>query len=168
MVGFMSEDGDFPGSTMAFTADGFATIVGSLLGTSPVTTYIESASGIKEGARTGLASIVTALWFLVALFFSPLLKVIPPYATGPALVLVGAMMMCNIAGINWNKLSDGVPAFLTLAVMPLTYSIAYGLIAGIVSWIILNGLDWITEYFGWVPGEKNADEDAGGIPNLGS
>eukprot|EP01023_Acetabularia_acetabulum_P020667 TRINITY_DN207_c0_g1_i14.p1 TRINITY_DN207_c0_g1~~TRINITY_DN207_c0_g1_i14.p1 ORF type:complete len:563 (+),score=126.84 TRINITY_DN207_c0_g1_i14:182-1870(+) len=142
---FMDSRGNFPGSTVAFMTDGIATIVGSLCGTSPVTTYIESAAGIREGARTGLAAVVTGFWFFVSLFFNPLLSNVPPYATGPALIIVGALMSANVVRIRWDRLGDAIPAFLTLAIMPLTYSIAYGIIAGLGSWIVLNGADFIIE-----------------------
>lgn len=154
----MDSEGQFEGSTVAFTSDGIATVIGSLFGTSPVTAYIESASGIKEGARTGIASLTTGFWFLVSLFFAPLLKSIPPYATGPALIVVGSMMMTNIGKINWNRIQDAVPAFLTIAIMPLTYSIAYGIIAGIASWIILNGVDYLATKAGWVTPEEDSKD----------
>lgn len=109
------------------------------MGSSPITIYIESAAGIKEGARTGLASLMIMFCFIIALFFTPLIAAIPPFATGPALILVGSMMIINITTINWGNVQESVPAFLTIAVMPLTYSIAYGVIAGIMSYIILNG-----------------------------
>eukprot|EP01025_Chloroclados_australasicus_P067210 TRINITY_DN9294_c0_g2_i1.p1 TRINITY_DN9294_c0_g2~~TRINITY_DN9294_c0_g2_i1.p1 ORF type:complete len:561 (-),score=55.61 TRINITY_DN9294_c0_g2_i1:267-1949(-) len=142
---FMDSRGNFPGSTVAFATDGLATIFGSICGSSPVTTYIESASGIREGARTGVAAVVVGFWFFIALFFNPLLSNIPPYATGPALIIVGALMSANVIRIRWDRLGDSIPAFLTLAVMPLTYSIAYGIIAGLGSWLLLNGADFIIE-----------------------
>ncbi|KAL6774528.1 XUV2 [Auxenochlorella protothecoides x Auxenochlorella symbiontica] len=123
----------------AFCVDGVSITVGAVLGTSPVTVFVESASGIREGARTGIAALMISFWFIVSLFFTPLLASIPPYATGPALVLVGAMMVINIVKIDWANIQEAVPAFLTFIVMPLTYSIAYGVIAGIMSWIIING-----------------------------
>lgn len=123
----------------AFCVDGLSISVGAVLGTSPVTVFVESASGIREGARTGVAALAISFWFFVALFFTPLLASIPPYATGPALVLVGAMMVINIVKIDWANIQEAVPAFLTFIVMPLTYSIAYGVIAGIFSYIIING-----------------------------
>ena len=128
----------------AYCVDGISIICGACLGTSPLTVYIESASGIREGARTGVAALVIAFCFFIALFFSPLIAAIPPYATGPALILVGALMVINIIRINWASVQEAVPSFLTIAVMPLTYSIAYGLIAGIMSyiWIHLMLLAW--------------------------
>lgn len=156
----MDENGQFEGNAVAFASDGIATIIGSLFGTSPVTAYIESASGIREGARTGLASLTTGFWFLLSLFFAPLLKNIPPYATGPALVVVGTMMMVNVSKIKWSRMQDAVPAFLTIALMPLTYSIAYGIIGGLVSWIILNGADYLVTKAGWVTPQEDFPESA--------
>src|SRR5688500_7072692 len=116
---------------MAYCVDGVSIIVGACLGVSPITIYIESASGIREGARTGMAALTVMVCFFIALFFTPLIATIPPYATGPALILVGSMMLINVVNINWSNTQEAVPAFLTIAVMPLTYSIAYGVIAGI-------------------------------------
>ena len=112
----------------AYCVDGISIVTGACLGTSPLTVYIESASGIREGARTGIAALTVAFCFFVAMFFSPLIASIPPYATGPALILVGSMMILNIVKINWSSVQDAVPAFLTMAIMPLTYSIAVSLI----------------------------------------
>jgi len=140
-AGFMDENGDFEGQQAGFVADGLATTVGALLGTSPVTTYIESASGIEEGGRTGLTAIVVGVLFACSIFFAPLLASVPPWASGPALIIVGAMMMKGLVKVDWKDYNAAIPAFLTIAVMPLTYSIAYGLIAGISSWVILWASD---------------------------
>lgn len=140
-AGFVNKDGDFEGQKAGFIADGVATTVGALLGTSPVTTYIESASGIEEGGRTGLTAIVVGFLFTCSIFFAPLLASVPPWASGPALIIVGAMMMKGLVNVDWKDYNAAIPAFLTVAVMPLTYSIAYGLIAGIGSWIVLWACD---------------------------
>jgi len=122
------------------SSDALATVLGSLLGTSTITTYVESASGIAAGARTGLASIVTALLFLLALFFAPVIGIVPNYATAPALIIVGLYMFKNIIQIHFLKLSDGVPAFLTILLMPFTSSISTGLAFGFLSYVILQSL----------------------------
>ncbi|GAB4815302.1 hypothetical protein N2152v2_002348 [Parachlorella kessleri] len=149
------ETKQFQGQLAAFTVDGFAISIGALLGVSPVTVAVESANGIREGARTGIASLMGAALFFVALFFNPILSSIPPYATGPALILVGALMLAHVTHINWSSVQEAVPAFLTLCVMPLTYSIAYGVIAGICSYIILNGAVFLASAakikLGWAP-----------------
>lgn len=120
------------------SSDAIATMVGSVLGTSTVTTYVESASGIAAGARTGFASVVTAVLFLLALFFAPVIGIVPAYATAPALIIVGFYMFKNIIHINFKILSEGVPAFLTILLMPFTSSISTGLAFGFVSYVILK------------------------------
>jgi AGZA family xanthine/uracil permease-like MFS transporter len=130
----------FPRQVWAFCIDGVATFVGALLGIAPLTCYIESATGIKEGGRTGVTVIMTAFWFFVALFFTPIIAAIPPYATGPALIFVGAIMMENLVDIDWEDVNQAVPAFLTISIIPLTYSIAYGVIAGVMSYIALYSI----------------------------
>jgi AGZA family xanthine/uracil permease-like MFS transporter len=141
---FIRKDKTIERQVPTFCVDGFSIVVGSLMGLSPITIFVESASGIREGARTGLASWMIGFWFFVALWFSPLLASIPGYATGPALILVGAMMTINIVKIRWNLVSEAVPAFLTIVIMPLTYSIAYGFIAGIMSYLVVH-----TSLFAW-------------------
>lgn len=151
----------FDRQTITYCVDGVSIVVGSLLGISPLTVYIESAAGIKEGARTGVAALVIMFCFFIALWFSPLIAAIPPYAVGPALILVGAMMMLNCTKIDWSNVADAVPAFLTIAVMPLTYSIAYGLLAGIFSWIWLNGMLFIWNFVEYklFPSRRPADSE---------
>lgn len=127
----------FPRQLFAFCVDGVAIIIGSLLGCAPLTVYIESASGIREGGRTGITALVVAFGFFISLFFTPLIASIPPYATGPALILVGAMMMENLVDIDWADVRNAVPAFITVVTMPLCYSIAYGVIAGVCSYMFL-------------------------------
>merc|ERR1719436_817657 len=101
-AGMLEEDGDFEGSMAAFTSDAIGTVVGALLGTSPVTTYIESGAGIQEGGRTGLTAVVIAFWFFVSLFFFPVFMSFPPWATGPALIVVGCLMMRTVVKIKWD------------------------------------------------------------------
>lgn len=120
--------------------DGFATTISGLLGTSAGTCYIESATGIKEGGRTGLTAIVAGLLFLPFMFFAPLLSVIPAVATAPALVVVGVFMMKPVTKINWTEFDDAIPAFLALVLIPLTYSITQGIIWGFLSWTLIKTL----------------------------
>ncbi|KAI9229300.1 MAG: permease family-domain-containing protein [Piptocephalis tieghemiana] len=138
--GYMDERGDFAGSTMAFCSDALAVSIGALLGTPPITTFVESGAGITEGGRTGITAISISFLFILSLFFSPIFASIPGWATGPALVIVGSMMARSARDVNWDYLGDAVPAFLTMALMPLTYSIAYGLIGGICSYIAINSI----------------------------
>jgi AGZA family xanthine/uracil permease-like MFS transporter len=112
---------------------------GSIFGLSPVTSYIESGAGVEAGARTGLAAIICGFYFFLSIFFAPIIAAIPPWATGGALVIVGAMMSRSLASIKWYNLSHATTAFLTVIIMPLTYSIAYGLIAGIGCFVIMEG-----------------------------
>ncbi|KAK3444848.1 hypothetical protein EUGRSUZ_A00710 [Eucalyptus grandis] len=130
-AGFTDANGDFKGQYFAFTSEASSIIVGSLLGTSPVTTFIESATGIKEGGRTGLMAITVAGYFFLAFFFTPLLASIPVWAVGPPLILVGVLMMTSVVEIEWEDMRQAIPEFVTIILMPLTYSIAYGMIGGI-------------------------------------
>lgn len=132
-AGMMQEDGTIEAPRAAFTADGIATSVGAVLGTSSTTTYIESASGIEEGARTGLASVVTGLLFLVAMVFAPIAGAIPAVATAPVLIIIGAMMMTATLKVDWADYRQSVPAFLAIVGMPFTYSITDGISLGIIA-----------------------------------
>jgi AGZA family xanthine/uracil permease-like MFS transporter len=114
-------------------ADGVGTVLGSLTGTSTVTSYVESAAGVAAGARTGLSNMMVAALFLLALFFSPLATSIPAFATAPALVVVGGLMMQSVARIEWGNFSEAFPAFITAIAMPLTFSIATGLSFGVIT-----------------------------------
>ncbi|KAL9230248.1 hypothetical protein vseg_005626 [Gypsophila vaccaria] len=157
-AGFVDENGDFEGQYFAFMSDAFSIVVGSLLGTSPVTTFIESSTGIREGGRTGLTALTTAMYFFLALFITPLLASIPPWAVGPPLILVGVLMMKSVVEIEWNDMRQAIPAFITLILMPMTYSIAYGLIGGIGTYIVLHLYDWtrgLLSKFGIVEGPKS-------------
>lgn len=137
--------GDFPRSTIAYCCDSMAISIGSLFGCSPVTAFIESGAGITEGGRTGLTAMTTGLCFLISIFFAPIFASIPPWATGCTLVLVGCMMMRQVTAVNWAYIGDALPAFVTIVAMPFTYSVAYGLIAGLFCYTTLNGLIYITK-----------------------
>jgi AGZA family xanthine/uracil permease-like MFS transporter len=117
--------------------DAFATLFAGLFGTSSGTAYIESAAGIEVGGRTGLTSVVTALCFLPCLFFGPLAAMVPAYATAPVLILVGALMFKTVAKIQLTKLEDAIPAFLTVVLIPLTFSITQGILVGFISHVLL-------------------------------
>ncbi|KAK6430648.1 hypothetical protein LTR95_013193 [Oleoguttula sp. CCFEE 5521] len=136
---------DFEGSAVAYLVDAFGISIGSLMGVPPVTAFIESGAGISEGGATGLTAMTTGLCFFISIFFAPIFASIPPWATGCTLIIVGALMAKAVTEINWRYLGDAIPAFLTIAMMPFTYSIAYGLISGIMSYIILNGGVWVIE-----------------------
>lgn len=123
--------------------DAISISIGALLGVPPVTAFIESGAGISEGGKTGLTSCTTGFCFFIAIFFAPIFASIPPWATGCTLILVGSLMAKAAAQINWRYPGDSIPAFLTIAIMPFTYSISYGLIAGIFSYIILNTIVWV-------------------------
>jgi AGZA family xanthine/uracil permease-like MFS transporter len=118
--------------------DSVATCAGSLVGTSTVTTYVESASGVAEGGRTGLTAFTTAMAFLACLFLSPLATLIPAVATAPALIYVGVLMLRNIKDVDLSDLSSAVPAFLTLILMPLTYSISNGIAVGAIAYVLIR------------------------------
>ncbi len=137
-MGLEDENGNIKGLSRMLYADVTSTLIGSLLGTSTVTTFGESAAGIAAGARTGLASVVTALLFIVTLIFTPLLGVVPTYAASPALVMVGVFMFTNIRNVDFNDTKIAVPAFVTVLLMPLTYSISIGLCFGFISYIIMH------------------------------
>ncbi len=139
-AGFLDERGRLPRANRALLADSLGTIFGSLFGTSTVTTYIESASGISAGARTGFASVVTGGMFLLALFLTPLMVAIPAYATAPALIVVGVLMMASVANVKWHDVTDALPAFLTMIAMPLTFSISNGLAMGFIAFPIVKRL----------------------------
>lgn len=139
-VKFLDAKGRLPRANKALMADSIGTVCGSVLGTSTVTTYIESAAGISSGARTGFASVVTSLLFIGALFFTPLVQAIPTFATAPALIVVGVLMIAPAAQIAWEDVSDAVPAFLTLIAIPLTFSIADGLALGFIAYPIIKRL----------------------------
>ncbi len=137
-AGFVDKNGKVQNIDRILEADAIATVAGSLLGTSTTTTYIESAAGIANGARTGFASVITAGLFFLALFFAPLIGIVPAYATAPALIIVGVYMFKNIKEIDFNDFTEAIPAFLTIVLMPLTFSISIGLSFGFISYVILK------------------------------
>ena len=134
----LDENGRLPRIKGALLADAVATSVGAVLGTSTTTTYVESASGVTEGGRTGLTAMTTGVLFLLAVIFSPLFLTIPSFATAPALIVVGFYMLGAVAKIDFDDLSDAIPAFLTIVAMPLAYSISEGIAIGVISWTLLN------------------------------
>ena len=134
----IDENGKLPRVKQVLLADAVATSVGAVLGTSTTTTFVESSAGVSEGARTGLASIVTGLLFLVSLFLSPVFIAIPGFATAPALIYVGFLMISAIVEIDMNDLTEAVPAYLCLIGMPLFYSISEGICLGIISYVVIN------------------------------
>jgi adenine/guanine/hypoxanthine permease len=136
-AGFV-RDGKIPRVGRVLLADGVGTVIGSLTGTSTVTSYIESAAGVAAGARTGLSNIFVAALFLLAMFFSPLAAAIPGFATAPALVLVGGLMMQAVSHVAWSDLTEGFPAFVTIVAMPLTFSIATGLSFGVITYTVVK------------------------------
>lgn len=136
-AGFV-RDGKIPRVGKVLVADAVGTIVGSVTGTSTVTSYIESAAGVAAGARTGLSNIAVSIFFLSAMFFSPLASAIPACATAPALIVVGALMSQSVAQIEWKDLTEAAPAFITIIAMPLTFSIATGLSLGLICFTIVK------------------------------
>lgn len=137
-AGLIDKDGKVDKIDKILEVDAASTMIGSLIGTSTVTTFVESASGIAAGGRTGLTSLTTAFCFLLALFFSPIIGTVPVYATAPALVIVGVYMFKNLLDINLRELETAIPCFLTIAMMPLTYSISLGLAFGFVSYVLIK------------------------------
>lgn len=137
-AGVAHEDGTFPRMRSAFVIEGLGAVVGGGTSSSSNTVYVDSASGIGEGARTGLASVVTGALFLLAIFFTPLALIVPLEVGAAALVVVGTMMMSQVADIEWSDFAVALPAFLTIAAMPLTYSIANGIGVGFIAWVLIN------------------------------
>ncbi len=129
---------EVPNMNKAMLADAVATCTGAVLGTSTVTTFVESSAGVAAGGKTGFTSLITAAAFLLALFFAPLAKLIPAYAYGAALVYVGVLMMGSVKDIDWSDASVSVPAFLTMAMMPFTYNISYGIAFGLISYLVIK------------------------------
>ena len=138
MAGRITDDDEIENSDEAFMSDAGATIVGSALGTSTVTSYIESAAGVEEGGRTGLTAVVAGVLFLSGLFFAGIFQAIPTFAVAPALVVIGAMMMRGAAEINWKDMEIALPAFITMVFMPFTYSIADGIAWGLISYVLIK------------------------------
>lgn len=134
----LDKDGKLPRIKGALMADAVATTAGAILGTSTTTTYVESASGVTAGGKTGLTAVVTGLLFLLSAVFSPLFLTIPSFATAPALIIVGFYMMSSVVKVNWEDPLEGIPAFLCLIGMPLCYSISEGIAIGVISWTLLH------------------------------
>lgn len=138
--GMVDKDGNVDGINKVLMADAVATVAGAVFGTSTTTTYIESASGVSEGGRTGLTSFTIAVCFAIALMFSPLFLAIPGAATGPVLFIVGVMMASPVRDIEWSDYSEAIPAFVTMLLMPLAYSISDGIMLGMITYTLLNAL----------------------------
>ena len=137
-AGMLDKDGNPPGGDRALIADAVATCTGALLGTSTVTTFVESSTGIAEGGRTGLTSLTTSVLFLLAIFLAPIAGIIPSAATAPALIIVGMLMIGNVTRIDWSDMEAALPCFLTIAVMPFGYSISDGIGFGIISYTLIK------------------------------
>lgn len=134
----LDEDGKLPRIKPALLSDAIATCVGAVFGTSTTTTYVESASGVTAGGRTGLTSLTTACLFLLSVIFSPLFLSIPSFAIAPALIIVGFYMMGSVSRIDFDNMTDAIPAFLCIIAMPLAYSISEGIAVGVISWTLIN------------------------------
>lgn len=147
---FVDDKGNFEGEYLAYMVDAAGTIVGSALGVTTTATFVESSAGMREGGRTGLTAVIIGLFFFVSLFFTPLLSSVPPWAIGPSLVLVGVMMMKVVKDIDWTNMKEAVPAFATMLLMPLTYSIANGIIAGIGLYVALSLFDYAASILKWM------------------
>lgn len=137
-AGYIGSDGELPRANKALMADAIGTTVGPLVGTSSVTAYVESVAGVLEGGRTGFTAVIIASLFVVALFFIPVFEAIPAFATTPTLVIVGAMMLAEVKEIHWSDMAETIPAFLTIFMIPLTYSIAEGLSIGFITYPLLK------------------------------
>ena len=134
----LDENGRLPGIKGALLADAIGTTVGAICGTSTISTFVESASGIAEGGRTGLTAMVTGILFVLALFLSPIFLAIPSFATAPALIIVGFMMMQQVSKIDFNDLMEAIPAFIAIIAMPFMYSVSEGIAMGVISYVVLN------------------------------
>ena len=148
----LEEKGDPQNLAKAMTCDSLATVAAGVLGTSTGSTYVESSAGVAAGGRTGLTSLVTAICFALCLFLAPLASIVPACATAPALIYVGVLMLGNIKEVDLNDMESAVPAFLTLIMMPLSYSIANGIGIGCISYILLRILSGHAEKKDWVVG----------------
>jgi AGZA family xanthine/uracil permease-like MFS transporter len=137
-AGLIDKNGEIPKVKQALLADAVGTVAGAALGTSTVTSYVESAAGVAVGGRTGLTSLTTGILFLVALFLSPLFLLIPAAATAPALIMVGFLMMQPVTSIDFSDPTEGIPAFLAIVMMPFAYSVAEGIVYGVIAYVILK------------------------------
>ena len=134
----LDEENKLPHIKQALLADAIATTAGAILGTSTTTTFVESSAGVAEGGRTGLSSIVTGFLFLVAIIFAPVFTTIPGFATAPALIFVGFLMVSAVVDIDFNDYTEAIPAYLCLIAMPLMYSISEGIAVGVISYVVIN------------------------------
>ena len=137
-AGMMDKNGKIPHLKQAFMVDAIGTTAGAMLGTSTITTFVESASGVGEGGRSGLTSFVTAVCFLLSLFLAPFFLSVPGAATAPVLILVGLMMMSSVLKVNFSDYSEAIPAFICIIFMPLAYSISDGIVLGMISYVLIN------------------------------
>ena len=137
-AGLTDKNGNIPRVKQALLSDAIGTVFGAMMGTSTVTSFVESTSGVAAGGRTGLTSVVTAGMFIIALLFSPIFLLIPAAATAPALIIVGFLMMTQAGEINYRDPTEGIPAFLTMIMMPFTYSVAEGIVYGVLAYVILK------------------------------
>jgi adenine/guanine/hypoxanthine permease len=137
-AGFVTKDGKVPRLKQVLLVDSLAAVVGGLFGCSSVTTYVESAAGVGEGGRTGLTSVVTGILFLLAVIFTPAVGIVPGYATAPALIVVGFLMLTVVKGINWDDMTIAIPAFLTMGMIPFTFSISKGIGYGFISYVLIK------------------------------
>ena len=137
-TGDVDEKGNIPNVEKVFLADAIGTVAGACFGTSTTTTYVESSSGVAAGGRTGLTAFTVAICFVLALFFSPLFLAIPSAATAPALIMVGVMMMAPVKNLDWTDLAESIPAFITILMMPVAYSISDGILLGVIAYVLVN------------------------------
>ena len=137
-AGFLDKEGRIPRIRGVLVVDSLAAMIGGAFGCSSVTTYVESAAGVGEGGRTGLTAVVTAILFFLAVFFWPVISIVPPAATAPALIVVGFLMMTVVKDIEWNEFTEAFPAFLTILTIPLTYSISKGIGYGFISYVLVK------------------------------
>ena len=149
-AGMLDENGQLPRIKEMMTVDAIGTCLGAALGTSTITTYVESSAGIAEGGRTGLTAIVIGVLFLVSLVFAPLAGMIPSQATAPALIIVGVLMMLPVKEIEWSEFSEAFPAFMTIVMMPFAYSISDGISAGFISYVAVKLLTGKAKEIHWL------------------
>jgi AGZA family xanthine/uracil permease-like MFS transporter len=144
-AGFMDQTGGMPRLKNVLFVDSLGALCGGLFGCSSVTTYVESAAGVSEGGRTGLTAVVTGVLFLLAVFFTPLVAVVPAYATAPALILVGFLLISGVRSVRWDDVSTALPVFLIMVMIPFTFSISKGIGCGFIAYVLLK----------WLAGKRN-------------
>ncbi|KAG6589401.1 Adenine/guanine permease AZG2, partial [Cucurbita argyrosperma subsp. sororia] len=150
IAGLVNDRGSFEGEYVAYLVDGASTVVATMLGVSPIATYVESTAGIREGGRTGITAVVVSFCFMMSLFFTPLLSSVPPWAIGASLVMVGVMMMGVVKEVDWGNVKESASAFVTMILMPLTYSIANGIVGGIGVYVALSIYDQVLSFMNWL------------------